>query len=76
MIKKLAIVLLLAPNVATSATEKELVYLEMLNYRLNMVAVNNEMADSLAIIAAELKMIRCKLPPQEPDCAEENQGGK
>ena len=44
----------------------------MLNYRLNMIAISNEIANSLAIIAAELKTIRCKIPPQEPDCAEEN----
>lgn len=66
--KKLIFILCLAPSVALSETEKELAYLELLNYRLNMMAVSNEMADSLLTIAAELKAIRCKLPPVDQDC--------
>lgn len=68
--KKLLLILCFAPSVASSATEKEIAYLELLNYRLNMMAVNNEMADSLAVIASELKMIRCKIKPIESDCKE------
>lgn len=66
--KNLIFILCLAPSVALSETEKELAYLELLNYRLNMMAVSNEMADSLLTIAAELKAIRCKLPPVDQDC--------
>jgi hypothetical protein len=70
MIKIITFILILLPSIASSATDKELAYLEMLNYRLNMMAVSNEMADSLAIIADELKRIRCKTPPIESDCNE------
>ncbi len=71
MMKKIAPALLLLPSIglsAPTANDRELAYLEMLNYRLNMMAVSNEMADSLAIIATELKRIRCKTPPAEADC--------
>jgi hypothetical protein len=65
------IALIISPILGYSTTDRELAYLEMLNYRLNMIAINNEMADQLAVIASELKRIRCKLSPTDADCEEQ-----
>jgi hypothetical protein len=66
--KKLIFILCLAPSIALSATDKELAYLEMLNYRLNMMASSNEMATTLNEILTELRLIRCKIETTESDC--------
>jgi len=66
--KALIIVALLIPINAFGQSDKENLYLEWLNYRLNNIQLLNEVSKNTGEIAKELKAIRCKLPPIEDDC--------
>ena len=66
----LLIGLLLLPRLANATNETELMYLELLNYRINMIVNSTEIANTLKEILNEQRLIRCKIEPIEQDCFE------